>query len=115
MKRSVGTVARPRSRRSLKTRGIRLRYVLDEGSVVTDGIVPGLARPAALIGIAEKGFVSLELSAVAPAGHSSMPPPQTAMGIVAAAVRAWKTTRCRRRWTDRPRSCLTAFTPKCLS
>ena len=55
---------------------------------MTDGIVPGLTRPAALIGIAEKGFVSLELRAVAPAGHSSMPPPQTAVGIVAAAVRA---------------------------
>jgi carboxypeptidase PM20D1 len=72
----------------LKTRGTLLRYVLDECSVVTDGIVPGLTRPAALIGIAEKGFVSLELRAVAPAGHSSMPPPQTAVGIVAAAVRA---------------------------
>jgi carboxypeptidase PM20D1 len=72
----------------LKTRGTRIRYVLDEGSVVTDGIVPGLSSPAALIGIGEKGFVSLELRAVAPAGHSSMPPPQTAIGIVAAAVRA---------------------------
>ena len=56
--------------------------------MVTDGIVPGLAYPAALVGIAEKGFVSIELSAAAPAGHSSMPPPQTAVGIVAAAVRA---------------------------
>jgi carboxypeptidase PM20D1 len=72
----------------LKTRGCRVRYVLDEGSAVTDGIVPGLACPAALVGIAEKGFVSIELRAVAPAGHSSMPPPQTAVGIVAAAVRA---------------------------
>jgi carboxypeptidase PM20D1 len=72
----------------LKKRGIRVRYVLDEGSAVTDGIVPGLSSPAALIGIGEKGFVSLELSTVAPAGHSSMPPPQTAIGIVASAVHA---------------------------
>jgi carboxypeptidase PM20D1 len=72
----------------LKSRGIRVRYVLDEGLAITVGIVPGLEAPAALIGIAEKGYVSIELSAQSPGGHSSMPPPQTAVGIVAAAVRA---------------------------
>ena len=72
----------------LKTRGTRLSYVLDEGSVITVGIVPGIKRPVALVGVAEKGFASIELSAVSPGGHSSMPPPQTAIGIVAAAVKA---------------------------
>ncbi len=72
----------------LKTRGTRVEYALDEGSAVTAGIVPGLAPRAALIGIAEKGYTSVELSAVSPGGHSSMPPPQTAVGIVAAAVAA---------------------------
>ena len=72
----------------LRSRGIRVSYVLDEGSAVTDGIVPGLDRPAALVGIAEKGFATVELSALSPGGHSSMPPPQTAVGIVAAAIHA---------------------------
>ena len=71
---------------SLSSRGIRLEYVLDEGLAVTKGIVPGLEAPAALIGIAEKGFASIELSAEATGGHSSMPPPTTAVGIIAAAV-----------------------------
>ena len=72
----------------LKSRGTRVEYVLDEGSAITDGIVPGLEPPAALIGIAEKGHVSVELTAVSSGGHSSMPPGQTAVGIVAAAVTA---------------------------
>lgn len=70
----------------LERRGQRLAWVLDEGLVVTDGIVPGLAPPAALIGVAEKGYLSLELVVEGTGGHSSMPPPQTAAGVVAAAV-----------------------------
>ncbi len=70
----------------LSSRGVRLEYVLDEGLAVTQGIVPGLEAPAALVGIAEKGFVSIELSAEAAGGHSSMPPPSTAVGVIAAAV-----------------------------
>jgi carboxypeptidase PM20D1 len=70
----------------LKSRGVHLEYVLDEGMMVTQGVIPGLDRPAALIGIAEKGYASVELRAISPGGHSSMPPPQTAAGIVAAAV-----------------------------
>jgi carboxypeptidase PM20D1 len=70
----------------LKARSIRLEYALDEGLAVTRGMVPGLEVPAALVGIAEKGFASVELAAEATGGHSSMPPPSTAIGTVAAAV-----------------------------
>jgi len=72
----------------LKSRGVRLEYALDEGMMITQGVIPGLDRPAALIGIAEKGYASVELAAASPGGHSSMPPPQTAAGIIAAAVTA---------------------------
>jgi carboxypeptidase PM20D1 len=41
-----------------------------------------------VIGIAEKGSVSIALDAVAEGGHSSTPPRNTAVGIVAAAVTA---------------------------
>jgi len=40
----------------------------------------------ALLGIAEKGYVTVELTAQAEGGHSSMPPPQTAIGLLAAAL-----------------------------
>jgi carboxypeptidase PM20D1 len=70
----------------LKTRDIELAYVMDEGGAITDGMLPGLDRKVALIGIAEKGFLSLELTTKAAGGHSSMPPPSTAIGVLSRAV-----------------------------
>jgi carboxypeptidase PM20D1 len=70
----------------LRRRGVQLEMVLDEGGVIADGVLSGISSPVALVGIAEKGFVSVELSASAPGGHSSLPPRQTAIGIVANAV-----------------------------
>jgi carboxypeptidase PM20D1 len=71
----------------LAARGVRLQYVLDEGGAITTGLVPGIASPVALVGIAEKGYVSLELTAHAQGGHSSMPPPAgTAIGILGEAL-----------------------------
>jgi len=55
-------------------RNIQLDYVLDEGSIVIEGAMPGVSAPVALIGVAEKGFATLELTAKADGGHSSMPP-----------------------------------------
>jgi carboxypeptidase PM20D1 len=70
----------------LGRRGIQLEMVLDEGGVIGDGLLPGVSGPVALVGIAEKGFVTVELSVRAAGGHSSLPPPQSAAGIVSAAV-----------------------------
>lgn len=72
----------------LKQRNIRLDYVLDEGLVVTEGIVPGISAPVALIGVAEKGYVTLKLVASATPGHSSQPPApgQSAIGMLSAAL-----------------------------
>lgn len=70
----------------LQSRGIRPDYILDEGSAITDGIVPGVRSPVALIGIAEKGLLSVELGVESDGGHSSTPPPHTAIGILSRAV-----------------------------
>jgi carboxypeptidase PM20D1 len=70
----------------LESRGVALEMVLDEGGVIGDGVLPGVTAPVALVGIAEKGFVTLELSARVPGGHSSLPPRQGAVGIVSAAI-----------------------------
>jgi carboxypeptidase PM20D1 len=69
-----------------RARGVRPAYVLDEGLAVTDGIIANVRRPVALIGIAEKGYVSLELTVEIAGGHSSMPPRGTAIGVLCAAV-----------------------------
>ncbi len=71
-----------------KQRGVRLDFALDEGLAVTEGILPGVDQPLALIGLAEKGSVSLKLTAQAPPGHSSMPPGpgNSAIGMLSAAL-----------------------------
>ncbi len=72
----------------LKQRGVKLEYVLDEGLAVTEGILPGVKQPLALIGLAEKGILSLRLTATAAPGHSSMPPAagNSAIGMLSAAL-----------------------------
>lgn len=61
-------------------------FVLDEGGAVVEGILPGVTRPVALIGVAEKGLASFELTLRAEGGHASMPPPHGAIGRLAAAI-----------------------------
>jgi carboxypeptidase PM20D1 len=70
----------------LRSRGVKLEMVLDEGGVIGDGVMAGISAPTALVGIAEKGFVTVELSTRASGGHSSLPPRQSAVGIVSKAV-----------------------------
>ena len=69
----------------LEARGVRLWFSLDEGMAIVEGMA-GLSEPVAMIGVAEKGFLTLELTASAPGGHSSMPPKSSAIGRLAKAV-----------------------------
>lgn len=70
----------------LESRKLEFEYVVDEGGTIkTDG-VGGLKRPIALIGIAEKGYTSVQLTAIGDGGHSSMPPKQTSIGMLAEAI-----------------------------
>ncbi len=72
--------------KALAGRGARFRYVLDEGANIVEGIIPNVAAPVALVGIAQKGYVSLELVVERPGGHSSMPPRHTAVGVLSQAI-----------------------------
>lgn len=70
----------------LRQQGVKLDYVLDEGLAVTDGFIAGLRTPAALIGIAQKGYATFTLSAKGPGGHSSIPVEQNPLVMVSRAV-----------------------------
>ncbi|MBW1846680.1 MAG: M20 family peptidase [Deltaproteobacteria bacterium] len=70
----------------LKTRGVKAEWILDEGALIISGVIPGISNPVALLGLAEKGYVTLELSVETDGGHSSMPPKDTAIGILSSAI-----------------------------
>lgn len=71
----------------LRSRGTELEFVLDEGlATVTD--FPLLGRPVALVGVAEKGYGTLRITAPATGGHSSAPPSETGVEVLARAVLA---------------------------
>ncbi len=70
-----------------RERGLKPLFALDEGlAVVAD--FPLLGRPVALIGVAEKGYATLRITAPATGGHSSAPPPETGVEVLAKAVLA---------------------------
>ena len=70
----------------LASRGVQLGSLLDEGGSVIDGYLPGVERQVAVIGISEKGYISLKLSVEMEGGHSSMPPQETAIGVLSRAI-----------------------------
>ncbi|MEX2249332.1 MAG: M20 family peptidase [Parvibaculum sp.] len=72
----------------LQARGTRLHWVKDEGGVIGHGLLPGVTAPVAMIGVAEKGSISLDIVAYSRGGHSSMPSPaaETAIGRLARAL-----------------------------
>jgi carboxypeptidase PM20D1 len=72
--------------RLLQSRGVKLELVLDEGGAIMMDDSLGFNKPMALIGIAEKGYTSVELSINTSGGHSSMPPDHTSIGLICSAI-----------------------------
>lgn len=70
----------------LRQRGVKPEFILDEGGAIAEGMIPGIDAPVALVGTAEKGYVSVDLVAKVEGGHSSMPPRHTAIGQLATVI-----------------------------
>lgn len=71
---------------ALAKRGVHFAWVLDEGGAIMDEPFPGVQQPIAVIAVAEKGYLSLELTAHGQGGHSSRPTRDLAIGRLAQAV-----------------------------
>ncbi len=63
-----------------------LEFVMDEGGILAENIVPGIEGRVALIGIAEKGYTSFKISVRYPGGHSSMPEAENAITLLSSAI-----------------------------
>lgn len=70
----------------LRQRRARIGLAIDEGSAVQDGVIAEVEPPVAMIGVAGKGYLSVEIAATSPGGHSSQPTAENAAVRVARAV-----------------------------
>eukprot|EP01119_Soliformovum_irregulare_P007012 TRINITY_DN19416_c0_g1_i1.p1 TRINITY_DN19416_c0_g1~~TRINITY_DN19416_c0_g1_i1.p1 ORF type:complete len:504 (-),score=132.36 TRINITY_DN19416_c0_g1_i1:39-1550(-) len=71
----------------LQSRNVKAELILDEGLMIARGIIGGIDKPIALLGVAEKGFATLKLTVKTSGGHSSMPPLEpSSIGIIADAI-----------------------------
>ncbi len=61
----------------LREKNVRFALVLDEGGAVLEEPMAGVDRPYSMIGITEKGYADVLVTAKAAGGHSSMPPRNT--------------------------------------
>lgn len=70
----------------LKAQGVEALMTLDEGGYFAEGMITGLNHPVAMINLAEKGFASFRLIVRTNGGHSSAPPKENTIGILAKAI-----------------------------
>lgn len=70
----------------LEERGVKADLLIDEGGIITEKRLPEVGKPVALIGTAEKGYLSLSFSVTKKGGHSSMPETETAVDILMQAL-----------------------------
>lgn len=70
----------------LKTKGIHAAMALDEGGFIAEDMVPGVDSPVAMVNLAEKGFASFRLIVETNGGHSSQPPRENTIGMLAQAI-----------------------------
>ncbi len=72
--------------RTLEERGVNLALLLDEGGAISQGSLPGIKPPVAMIGVTEKGHLTLKLKATTQAGHAATPSNQTSIGALSLAI-----------------------------
>ncbi|MFT5691610.1 MAG: carboxypeptidase PM20D1 [Oceanicoccus sp.] len=75
-----------------KEQGIQLAWSIDEGSFILNNIYPGVEMPVASINVAEKGYLTLDLTANGDSGHSSMPTKDASIFLLAEAISRLRAT-----------------------
>ena len=94
----------------LAKRGVRTAFVLDEGGLSLQ-TAPVTGGPLTLIGVAEKGYVTLQLEVSAAGGHSNAPGSRTAVDTLAEAIVAVRARPFPTRYAGVTRDMMEAMAP----
>ena len=65
---------------------LHFTFYLDEGGIVSEGVVPGIKKPVAIIGTSEKGYVTFDITVNLKGGHSSHPAKETSIDVLLKAL-----------------------------
>ena len=100
---TLGTRGAAATAAEFARRGLRFAFILDEGgAVAVDQLAAFTDRPVALVGTAEKGYLTLRITARGMPGHASAPPKRTAIGRLGRAMAVLEDKPFPKRLTDVP-------------
>jgi len=95
----------------LKDEGIHFHCVIDEGGAYIEGKPMGVDGVVGLIGIAEKGYCDIELSAIQKGGHAAMPPKTSALYEVCKAALSMESNKFDADYNDATNAMFDALLP----
>lgn len=95
----------------LISRGITFECVLDEGGAFIDGKKLGVNGTVALIGVAEKGYLDVEIMASREGGHASTPPERSALFEVTQAAGLMESSKFKADFNPATRAMFEALVP----
>ena len=78
----------------LKERKIHLAGIVDEGGGIMAGLAAGVRGQIALVGVSEKGYLTVEFTVHSQPGHSSTPPPRLPLASCHTRLPAWNPIPC---------------------
>ncbi len=70
----------------LESKGVDAAMAIDEGGFLAEGLAEGIDPTIAIINLSEKGYASFKLTVQTKGGHSSAPPKENTLGILAKAI-----------------------------
>ncbi|RWS21966.1 putative carboxypeptidase PM20D1-like protein, partial [Leptotrombidium deliense] len=70
----------------IKSRTPDLEYLLDEGSVIVNRTFKGVKPMVAVVGVTEKGYLTLKMNVTGAHGHSSLAPYETSIVTLSKAI-----------------------------
>jgi len=95
----------------LKDEGIHFYCVVDEGGAFIKGDAMGVNGVIGLVGVAEKGYCDIELTAKQEGGHASMPPKSSALYEVCKAAMLMESNKFKANYNDATNAMFDALLP----